>query len=84
MMILLAVIVGYVLGIAPFLLPKINITKKNNNDEQIKKEQTQILDEYLNGAKIKVEEDKEEYIENKNSTKEIFEEYLTGISKGGE
>lgn len=78
-MILIAVIVGYLLGISPFVVMKILEQKEKQiglkENEKQYKEQEAILDEWLNGA-------------NKNSNKEsdkinqedIFKEYMTGIT----
>ncbi|MGN1269352.1 MAG: hypothetical protein ACI4UU_00555 [Clostridia bacterium] len=72
-MLLIAVIVGYVLGIAPFVVPKIIELRKNkiNKETNPKDEKTQneILDEWLNGAKES---------ENKVNQQDIYNEYLTG------
>ena len=74
MIIILSIIVGYVLGIAPFLLPKLiesvnfnKLNKENNEENDIKV----IIDEYLNGDTTPKEE--------KNVSTNILQEYLTGI-----
>lgn len=74
MIIILSVIVGYVLGIAPFLVPKLiesvnfnKLNKENNEENDIKV----IIDEYLNGDTTPKEE--------KNVNANILQEYLTGI-----
>lgn len=72
-MILLAVIVGYILGIAPFVVPKILELRKNKVVEDTNKEdsktQNEIFDEWLNGpAKT-----------NQVNQEEIYNEYITGI-----
>ena len=72
-MILLAVIVGYILGIAPFVVPKILELRKNKLVEDTNKEdsktQNEIFDEWLNGpAKT-----------NQVNQEEIYNEYITGI-----
>lgn len=80
-MILIAVIVGYVLGIAPFVVPKIIEIRSDKTQKQVKTEeyrfQEDILDEYLNGAKVN---------ENNNgvSQEDILKEYLTGETTKGE
>lgn len=75
-MILIAVVIGYILGIAPFIVPKIYeaIKSKNVRQEEVadNKEQTEILNEWLNGPnKI-----------NEKSQEEIYNEYITGEVKG--
>lgn len=69
-MVLVAVIIGYLLGIAPFTVPKvIERIDKNKTTEVIeddKKEQLEILDEYLNGPKVGVNQE------------DIYNEYITG------
>ena len=66
-MILIAVIVGYILGIAPFIFPKILDAKKempeNVSSEDIKT-QNEIFDEWLNGPKLNQED--------------LYKEYMTG------
>ena len=79
-MILIAVIVGYVLGIAPFIYIKLLERQKNTQvekqEEKIEDKTQEILDEWLNGAKEvnKVEVTQED----------LYEEYTTGIVKKGE
>lgn len=83
-MILVAVIIGYLLGIAPFIIPKIieRIDRKAEKAEEIEqkekdeKEQIEILDEWLNGAKQGINEPRQV------NQQEIFEEYMTGKVKG--
>ncbi len=85
-MVLVAVIVGYVLGVLPFVTPKIiqikeDITERKNNKKDVES-QEEILDEWLNGAK-----DKNEALDNETSNKvnqeDILKEYLTGeVTKG--
>lgn len=79
-MILIAVIVGYILGIAPFVVPKI-IELKDNEKQEIEnkkesKSQEDILYEWLNG---KAEEDTK-----KVNQQDIYEEYVTGKTTKGE
>ncbi len=73
-MILIAVIVGYILGIAPFVVPKIIEIMQNRlkerNDEQENKEQQEIIDEWINGP------NKDN--DNKVNQQDIYNEYLTG------
>lgn len=70
-MILAAVIIGYVLGIAPFIVPK--IIERIDNKKNIKtvkeeeQEQNAIFDEWLNGLS-----------ENKINQQDIYNEYVTG------
>lgn len=68
-MILEAVIVGYMLGAIPFVLPKIieSINIKTKKTEEVKedKEQKEIFDEWLNGPKQVNQAD-------------IYNEYVTG------
>lgn len=70
-MILLAVIVGYILGAMPFVLPKIIelIKTRTKKVEEAKenKEQKEIFDEWLNGPK------KDEI-----NQADIYNEYITG------
>lgn len=79
-MILLAVIVGYILGITPFVAPKVieiyKNRKKEETETQESKEQAEIFDEWLNGPK--------ENNSNKVNQEDIYKEYITGIetSKG--
>ena len=72
-MIIVAVIVGYLLGITPFVIPKaidlINSFKSNKTREEERKEEQDILDEWLNGPKEK----------NEVNQQEIYNEYMTGI-----
>ena len=74
-MILGAVIVGYILGAMPFVLPKIIelIKTRTKTVEEAKenKEQKEIFDEWLNGPKK----------ENSNGINQadIYNEYITGI-----
>ena len=78
-MILIAVIVGYILGIAPFIVLKIVNNKEQkvaeNKEEENYKVQQEIFDEWLNGPKK----------ENQINQEDIINEYLTGKEtiKGG-
>ena len=70
-MILIAVIIGYLLGAMPFVIPKILERRetKTKITEEVKdnKEQQEILDEWLNGPKqIGVNQ------------ADIYNEYVTG------
>ena len=70
-MILIAVIVGYILGIAPFVAPKILELRKEKAVEETNKEDekthNEIFDEWLNGPKKTVNQ------------ADIYNEYITGI-----
>lgn len=78
-MILLAVFMGYLLGIAPFLYKEIQtIIQEKEENQTAKKEQndaTQILDEWLNGK---------QEVSNKANQEDIYQEYMTGVVKKGE
>lgn len=78
-MILFAVFMGYLLGIAPFLYEEIQtILQKKEENQTAKKEQndaTQILDEWLNGK---------QEVSNKANQEDIYQEYMTGVVKKGE
>lgn len=69
-MILLAVIVGYILGIAPLVVPKIIELIKDKSTEVINQEeektQTEIFNEWLNGPTKEVNQE------------DIYNEYITG------
>ena len=74
-MILVAVIVGYILGVMPFIVPKI-LEKKEEQIELKKgeeeyKTQKEIFDEWLNGTK-------ENRNDNKVNQEDIYKEYITG------
>ena len=66
-----AVIIGYLLGIAPFVTPKIIQIIKNRNknykENEENKEKQEIYDEWLNGPK-----------ENNINQQDIYNEYITG------
>lgn len=72
-MILIAVIVGYVLGIAPFVVPKILEivqTKRNEQESQEdEKKELEIYDEWLNGPKQE---------KNLKNQEDIYQEYISG------
>ena len=69
-MILIAVIVGYILGASPFIALKVIEQKieKTQEEKQIETQKTQeeIFNEWLNGPAKKVEQ------------ADIFKEYVTG------
>lgn len=69
-MVLIAVIVGYVLGIAPFIYKTITerINKKEAENKQTSAEQ--IFNEWLNGP------------DKQNQETNIYDEYVTGEVKG--
>jgi hypothetical protein len=73
-MILLAVIVGYILGIAPYVVPKIVelIQSRVKRDIAAQEDKTtaEIVDEWLNGP----QQDKEDKI----TQQDIYNEYITG------
>ena len=74
-MILVAVIVGYILGVMPFIVPKILEKKEEQielkKDEEEYKTQKEIFDEWLNGTK-------ENRNDNKVNQEDIYKEYITG------
>ncbi len=86
-MVLVAVIVGYILGVLPFVTPKIiqikeDITERKNNKKDVES-QEEILDEWLNGTKDKNEALNNEQISNQVNQEDILKEYLTGeVTKG--
>lgn len=69
-MILVSIITGYILGILPFVVPKIveRIDNRQVKDEEIKENESQaeILNEWLNG------------VPNKVNQQDIYNEYMTG------
>jgi len=71
-MILIAIIVGYVLGITPFIVMKFINNKEvkiaENKEAENYKVQQEIFDEWLNGPKQ----------DNRINQQEIINEYLTG------
>lgn len=75
-MVLIAVIVGYILGVIPFILPKILTLKDEKQSskemENYYKNQENILNEWLNG--------KEEVVTQTNEIdqEDMFKEYVTG------
>nr|DAI63185.1 MAG TPA: hypothetical protein [Caudoviricetes sp.] len=75
-MILIAVIVGYLLGIAPYIYKEVKEILTNRNEEKNKEEEKntaeEIFNEWLNGANEK----------NVNQ-EDLFKEYTTGeVTKG--
>lgn len=79
-MILIAVIVGYMLGIAPSIYR--DITDKTKEKKQVitheteKTEQQEIFEEWLNGPK--------EVNKTEITQEDIYKEYTTGIVEKGE
>lgn len=75
-MILIAVIVGYLLGIAPFIFMyfyKKKIEAKEEQKIQVEnKEGKEIFNEWVYGR------EKEEILQNKFNQEDIFKEYTTG------
>lgn len=66
--VLVAVIIGYLLGVAPFVIPKL-LEMKNQKVEmspEEEKEQQEIIDEWLNGPKNNINQE------------DIYNEYVTG------
>ena len=81
-MIILAVVVGYLLGVAPFVIPKIiqkvedyKAAKVEAEEEQEKEE---IFDEWLNGLKPEPLVNEPKQVDQHD----LFEEYVTGKVKG--
>lgn len=72
-MILIAVIVGYILGTAPFVVPKILEIVQNKRNEQEsqedEKKELEIFDEWLNGPKQE---------KNLKNQEDIYQEYISG------
>ena len=77
-MVLIGVIVGYLLGIAPVIVLTILEIKSHKKEEKMSKEnktrQEQILDEYLNGR-----QESEQRTNTAVNQEDILKEYLTGI-----
>ena len=81
-MILIAVVIGYLLGIIPFIVPKLFSIKEekqsNKEMEDYYKNQENILNEWLNGKEDKVNQT------NEINQEDIFKDYVTGkeVKKG--
>lgn len=79
-MILISVIVGYILGIAPFIYLKLIDKKEKENEtkqeEKKERENASIFDEWLNGPKTE--------LTNQVNQEDIYNEYITGEVKKGE
>lgn len=81
-MILIAVVIGYLLGIIPFILPKLFSIKEekqsNKEMEDYYKNQENILNEWLNGKEDEINQT------NDINQEDIFKEYVTGkeVKKG--
>lgn len=75
-MILIAVIVGYILGVIPFILPKILSLKEEKQSskemENYYRNQENILNEYLNGISTETTQT------NEIDQEDMFKEYVTG------
>lgn len=75
-MVLIAVIVGYILGVIPFILPKILTLKEEKQSskemENYYKNQENILNEWLNGKEDEVTQT------NEIDQEDMFKEYVTG------
>ena len=75
-MVLIAVIIGYILGIIPFIVPKLFSIKEekqsNKEMENYYKNQENILNEWLNGK------EEVEAQEKGINQEDIFKEYITG------
>ena len=75
-MILIAVMVGYILGVIPFILPKILSLKEEKQSskemENYYKNQENILNEWLNGKEDEVTQT------NEIDQEDMFKEYVTG------
>ncbi len=82
---IIAVVVGYLLGVIPFVLPKLieNIRQHKINKMELKEEQEQneIFDEYLNGVKTydTPQEGKISF-----NQEDAYNEYITGEVVKGE
>ena len=84
-MILLAVVVGYLLGVAPSIYKEIkeiiNKREEKSNAEKDGIKTQELLDEWLNGPKKPEEPAKPETTENNNvgiNQADIYTEYITG------
>lgn len=81
-MVLIAVVIGYILGIIPFIVPKLFSVKEekqsNKEMENYYKNQENILNEWLNGKEDEVNQT------NEITQEDIFKEYITGkeVKKG--
>ncbi len=75
-MVLIAVIVGYILGVIPFILPKIlNLKEEKQSSKEMEnyyKNQENILNEWLNGKEDEVTQT------NEIDQEDMFKEYVTG------
>lgn len=90
-MLIIAIVVGYILGVAPFLWLEYKdkyLQKKEAKTKNIenKNDMLEIMDEYLNGKKEA--EKKEENERNDEIQYDIYKEFVTGntsfIKKGVE
>lgn len=75
-MVLIAVIVGYILGVIPFILPKIlNLKEEKQFSKEMEnyyRNQENILNEYLNGISTETTQT------NEIDQEDMFKEYVTG------
>lgn len=75
-MILIAIVIGYLLGIIPFIVPKLFSIKEekqsNKEMEDYYKNQENILNEWLNGK------NESETQDSGINQEDIFKEYITG------
>lgn len=75
-MVLIAVIVGYILGVIPFILPKIlNLKEEKQSSKEMEnyyKNQENMLNEWLNGKEDEVTQT------NEIDQEDMFKEYVTG------
>ena len=73
---MIAVIVGYILGIVPFIIPKLfNIKEEKMSNKEMEdyyKNQENILNEWLNGKEDEVTQT------NEIDQEAMFKEYVTG------
>lgn len=76
---ILAVVIGYLLGIAPFVVPKIveliQQCKTNKMELKEAEEQKEIFDEYLNGVKTYDTPQEGKFSFNQE---DMYNEYITG------
>lgn len=75
-MILISVVVGYLLGIAPFIYIKLTEReKKIENKEPVTTISNEIFNEWLYG---------EQKVQHQKNQEDLYEEYMTGkeVSKG--
>ena len=75
-MVLIAVVIGYILGVIPFIIPKIFSAKEEKQSskemENYYKNQENILNEWLNGKENEATQT------NEIDQEDMFKEYVTG------